>query len=61
MPTVRCRCKTNNCHGALVPAHTARAHERADLRNRTTSEQGNFKRVGEHIILGAREDAGPIL
>lgn len=61
MPTVRCRCKTNNCHGALVPAHTARAHERADLRNRTTSEQGNFKRVGEHIILGAREDAGPVL
>ncbi|KAG2142992.1 hypothetical protein DEU56DRAFT_910932 [Suillus clintonianus] len=43
MPTVHCHCKTNNCQGALVPAHTACAHERADLRNQTTSEQGNFQ------------------
>jgi hypothetical protein len=45
----------------LLFQHTAHAHERADLRNRTTSEQGNFKRIGQRIILGARQDAGPIL
>ncbi|KAG1722930.1 uncharacterized protein EDB91DRAFT_1255845 [Suillus paluster] len=61
MPTVCCRCKTNNCQGALIPAHTARAHERADLHNQTTSEQGNFQHIGECIILGPHEDAGPIL
>ncbi|KAG1723043.1 hypothetical protein EDB19DRAFT_1916291 [Suillus lakei] len=45
-----CNCTSNNCRGALLAAHVARSHERADLLQQTLASQSTFKRVGARIV-----------
>ncbi|KAG1743168.1 uncharacterized protein EDB91DRAFT_230405 [Suillus paluster] len=40
----RCTCQAYRCNGVLIPEHTARAHERRDLREKTAASQAQFKR-----------------
>ncbi|KAG1748493.1 uncharacterized protein EDB91DRAFT_1245193 [Suillus paluster] len=56
----RCTCQAYRCNGVLIPEHTARAHERRDLREKTAASQAQFKRVGERFVPSAAQEAGPV-
>ncbi|KAG2103693.1 uncharacterized protein F5147DRAFT_274411 [Suillus discolor] len=57
----RCHCQAFKCKGALIEEHTARAHARRDLREKTVASQAEFRRVGERFVPSAAQDTRPVL
>ncbi|KIJ13694.1 hypothetical protein PAXINDRAFT_13450 [Paxillus involutus ATCC 200175] len=60
MPEVqlRCYCTTQKCNGKFVSKSLVRAHERTDLRQRTTAAQARFQ--SPRFIPSAQRDTGPV-